>query len=282
MKKSITFLTLLVTVINLSAQTFSIKPYLRYHQSTSSQNEPDFFSVYIRRIPSSPFDMGYTIISSASQSKDFTLASGLEYGLSIDYTFPNQLGIEIGLGYFSSLSKQFEGVMAITNWDYHSIAVRPMFRYTVVKGKSVFIGKVGPTIHYVSASVSSENAEFRLFSSSEYYELGTCTFDNQLNWGYSVGLEYNYQLSKQWALAMELGIEQYKYTPNKATVKYGNHYLYNTKEKDEIFYVDKIVNEQSRPYATLYSNFPIKRLKETIFFNNIYFEIGIKYNLRKK
>jgi len=154
-----------------------------------------------------------------------------------------------------------------------------MFSYAVIKGKSVFIGKIGPTIHYVSASTNSTTS-----TNATTHKIATCTFTNQLSWGYSTGLEYNYQLSKQLALVAELGFEQYKYSPNRATVK-GEKGTDPAGKEYEILYVNEIVNE-----SVFYQNYPqwksipsqTKRLKEFILFNSIYFGIGIKYNLWEK
>jgi len=263
------------------AQRLDIKPYFLYHQTVSKQNEPVFYDDYTD-IPYNyyPF-LGYL---PSFVNSDFTLASGLEYGFAIDYTFRNNLGFELGLGYFNSLVDKKEtrltppmpmpvdGVttnFCTTDWNYHSIAMRPLFSYTVLIGKSAVIGKTGPTIHYVSATRN-------IFYMDE--KILTCTFANRLNWGYSTILEYDYQLSEQFSLAIELGFEQYKYTPNKATVEYGERFVHGG-EKDEILYVNKISYDLDR---SNYSQLPKERLKESILFNNIYFGIGIKYNLWKK
>ena len=250
------------------AQKLDIKPYILYHQSVSTYEEqPVFYENHVH-VPL-PVD-GFPKTSTSSYSKDFTLATGLEYGLAINYTFHNQLGIELGLGYFSSQSNSFVNKPGIapylTGWNYYSIAVRPLFSYVVMKGKSSFIGKIGPSIYYASAIMDA-------FLSYVDEPVSTCTFDNRLNWGYSIGLEYNYQFSKQFSLAIELGFEQYKYTPNKATVEQ----LVSGGKKYEIHYVNEIFSEPV-------SQYPLqeKRLKESILFNNIFWGIGIKYNLWKK
>ena len=244
---------MLAICVVCQAQRLDVKPYIIYHQSVSSQQEPVFFQF---SIPSYPSSSG--IIYSSAFRKDFTLATGREYGLAIDYTFHNQLGFELGLGYFSSISNPLDRGWLTIDWNYHSIAVRPLFSYAVTKGKSVFIGKVGPTVYLASATMNASFAH--------------CTFGNRLSWGFATGLEYNYQLSKKWGLAMELGVEQYKYTPARATVEYKEI----EKKNDEILYVNKMFRE---PMFDGYELSQKKRMKESILFNNIYFGIGIKYNL---
>ena len=256
------------------AQKLSIKPYFLYHQSVSKQIEPVFHNIYYPR-PAGTNRIEYIAIPAGSFSEDFTLANGLEYGLTMDYTFSNQLGFELGLGYFSGLSNSFEATThpffsCTTDWNYHSIAIRPLFSYAVMKGKSVFIGKTGPTVHYSSATKSAFIREDKW---------SVCSFANRLNWGYLIGLEYNYQLLKQLSLAIEFGYEQYKYTPHKAMVEYDPI----EREKDKIHYVNKVIREpeySKSPYLTSYSP-PLqnKRLKESILFNSIYFGIGLKFNL---
>ena len=258
------------------AQKLSIKPYFLYHHSVSSQEEPVFYDIYVPN--------GYYIpVPLRLLDDDFSLATGLEYGLAMAYTFRNQLGIELDFGYFSGLNStdkkirpkddnwwQSKPVHPYTiDWNYHSIAVRPLFSYAVVKRKSVFIGKIGPSIHYVSATMEA-------FLWDE--KLSTCTFADKLNWGYSTALEYNYQCSKQLSLAVEVGYEQYQYTPNKATVKYEEKYA-SVRKGEEILYVKEIVRE---PMAFQTPPLQNKRLKESILLNNIYFGIGVKYNLWKK
>ena len=277
MKQSciICFCLILIVCTVCQAQTINIKPYFIYHQSVSKQDEPVFYNIYL------PIDggTGFHYVNANSFSKGFTLATGLEYGFTIDYTFRNQLGFELGLGYFNSLVKIDEpsdlnplsrGFIYGSDWNYHSIAVRPLFSYTVVTGKSAFIGKIGPSVHYASATRNS-------FYMNE--KLSTCTFADRFNWGYSTGIEYNYPLLKQLSLAMELGFEQYRYTPDKATVEYEEKFAFERK-KDEICYVNKVVHEPTFAYHSL----PLqnKRIKESVLFNNLYFGIGIKYNLWKK
>lgn len=86
------------------AQTIGIKPYFRYHQPVSSQDEPVFYVMYLDTPPMA----GNNIFIPSSYNEDFTLAKGIEYGLTVNYTFRNQLGFELGLGYFSGLNKHFK------------------------------------------------------------------------------------------------------------------------------------------------------------------------------
>lgn len=247
------------------AQKISIKPYFIYHQSVLSQKEPVFHKVRLDY----PYHAA-TIISGSSFNDDFSLATGLEYGITADYTFRNNLGIGLMLGYFSGINNSFEGKSDVTtDWDYHSIAIRPLFSYSVVNGKSVFIGKAGPTFHYTSASVN-------VFSGNS--EISVCTFDNRLSWGYLIGLEYNYRLSEQFSLAAESGIEQYKYTPARATIEYGEL----SSGPDEMAYVKEIVGEPYYHPGPPYYWIQNKMLKKSVLISSIYFGIGVKYNLWKK
>jgi len=262
MRKSKIYSLCLVLIVCTvcQAQRLDIKPYILYHQSVSSQEPPAFYF------------MGFIVTTTPTAillNENFTLATGLEYGFTIDYTFHNQLGIELGLGYFSSTQSNLfkdKELKLTADWDYRSIAIRPLFSYAVITGKSTFIGKIGPTIHYTLATINGSYGKQKLPS---------CTFANKLNWGYLIGLEYNYQLSERLTLAAELGFEHYRYTPNKATVED------NGKKVKEIIYVNKIIQESivsQDPQSLLQE----KRLKGTVLFNSIYFGIGVKYKLWKK
>jgi hypothetical protein len=248
------------------AQELSIKPYFSYHQSVSTQQEPAFYHIEV------PSGMGNNrVFYATSASEDFTLATGLEYGLAIDYTLRNQLGFGLVLGYFSNIGGSFAPENALfetTHWSYSSVAVRPLFGYTVRNGKSTFIGKIGPVIHYSSATMS-------------FSTLSTCTFADKLNLGYLIGLEYNYQLFKHLSIVLELGYEQYKYTPSKATT--------NSFKNNEIIYLNEIITNEitDRPHNPTQNSIhnlfsQDKRLKESILFNNIHLGIGIKYNIWRK
>jgi len=282
--KTYIFCLMLIVCTVCQAQKLSIKPYLLYHQSISKQNEPVFYYLYLRS-----FYGDYSVFPASSLSKDFTLATGLEYGLAIDYTFRNQLGIELGMGYFSSIGSSFASKTepCTTEWDYHSIAVRPLFTYSVMKGKSIFTGKIGPTIHYTSVSMScfGRMGPFSLLPDFVDEKNSTGTFANRMNLGYLIAFEYNYHLSKRLSLAMELGFEQYRYTPHKATVEYEGRFAFGRKQEGEdiILYVDRMVDELV-PDISSYYYFPSenKMLKRSILFDSIYFGIGIKYNLWEK
>lgn len=268
------------------AQKLSIKPYVLYHQPMSKQYEPIFHDIYYRDYTKN-FPIDY-IGEASPSSKDFRIATGLEYGFTIDYTFRNHLGFELGLGYFNSQVNQekakelfqffsrksyslnnFEYYNSyLTDWNYHSIAIRPLFSYAVIAGKSAFIAKIGPVIHYASVSTNA-------FLGID--KVSSCRFANRLNWGYSTALEYNYRLSTHLSAALELGLEQYNYTPLRATVEYDEKVVPGGK-KDEIHYVNKIVNEPSSFFYPSQN----KSLKSSVSFNNVYFGIGIKYNLWEK
>jgi len=245
------------------AQTLSVRPYVNYHHSVSKQNEPVFHSLGNRVT----FPFGFRLIN-----ENFTLSSGFEYGVAVDYRFRNDLGVELGVGYFSSINSHFEHsqdtrISYKTDWNYNSIVVRPQFSYAVMSGKSAFIGKVGPIFHYSSA-------EFSTFVHNDWH-ISDCVFDSKWSFGYSVGLEYNYRLSERLHLAVNFGYEQYRFIPNKATV---DIFSLNSVTQYEIHYVNKIVGE---PYSLFNPN-QNDWLKESILFNNIHFGIGIKYNLWKK
>ena len=260
------------------AQELSIKPYFSYHQSVSSQQEPVFHNIY-----------SYGSTDATSFREDFTLATGLEYGLAIDYTLHNHLGFELVLGYFSNMAGSFSPTdgntrrFYTTNWEYSSIAIRPLFSYKVTNKKSSFIGKVGPVIHYSSATMRTSYIED--FSYMSVDSLSICTFTNKLSLGYNIGLEYNYQIFEHLSLSFELGYEQYKYTPSKATVKHKDIYRIPI-EDIEITYVNEVnIQETERFHETVREQNNLlqnKRLKESILFNNIYLAIGIKYNLWRK
>jgi hypothetical protein len=259
------FFALLFCLVS-KAQQLYIKPYAQYHQAISSQNEPAFFQRF------------------GTDVEDFTLSEGLKYGLTIGYTFKNSLGIEFSTDYFNT-HKIFEKTentywytepsgstpvvvshIKTTDWQYRTSTFRPLFTYTVGNKNSMFTGKIGPFIGFAEMT-------FNQF-----------TFDTKRNWGYSAGIEYDYHFSNRYSLALEFGIEQYKYTPKRAT-----GYEEGMENEIIINYVDKTnhkINDWyiDSPYDTTGSIPPViaDRFKESILFNSFYFGIGIKYNIYKK
>ena len=217
------------------------------------------------------------------------MSSGFEYGIAVDYRFRNGLGIELGVGYFSSINSSFDSPYAtnnslrnsrltigniqrsyeLTNWSYSSFIVRPLFSYAVTSGKSAFIGKVGPTFHYSMTKITVP-------SRIDNEILSSCTFANKWSLGYSVGFEYNYRLSERLHLAVNFGYEWHRYTPSKSTIRTIDWWDLDSFIRYEMRYVNKIVGEPSRnPNEN-------NMLKESILFNNIHFGIGIRYNLWKR
>jgi len=241
------------------AQTLSIRPYVNYHQSVSAQTEPRF----------SPFNH----LESAFRvgNENFTLSSGFEFGIAADYRFHSDWGVELGVGYFSSITNSYDLLLIIRgetthHWDYGSIVVRPLFSHVVTRGKSTFIGKVGPVAHYSFAKITQPLSVLGERPNNP----NILRFTNKWSLGYSLGLEYNYQLSERLHLAVNLGYEQYRYTPNRATIS-GSSGVWA-----EIRYVNEIVGEPHPPL-------PHKvMLKDAVLFNNVHFGIGVKYNLWKR
>ena len=289
-------LLLLVAPVT-QAQQLSVKPYLAYHHAVTSQAEPVFHLIPFH-IPSY-HSTGPYIYAASAHSEDFTLANGVECGLTVDYRFPSQLGVELGVGYFFSTKTYFEHnkqrrqilhmpVFSV-DWNYRSIAIRPMFSYAVVKGKSTFIGKAGPVIHIATATMNT-TLPYRGPISSDFNtsmlpgEKGSAgTFGTRANWGYALGLEYSYQLFQRLSFTVELGFEQYRYTPGKATVEYDDYYY--GRQTHNIIYVD----EYAPPANSLYGQEgryergeTYYKLKESVLFSSISFGMAVKYNLWKK
>jgi hypothetical protein len=218
---------------------------------------------------------GTILIPNTATDEDFSLSSGLKYGLTLGYTFKNNLGVELGVDYFNrhkefTIMKQSE---LTKDWSYQATTFRPAVTFTVDNKKSSFTGKAGP----ICVLTDAEQSHFR---SEEL--LSTCTFNKHLNWGYSAGIEYNYHFSPSFALSMELGLEQYNFTPKKSKVQYEAvddfHYdetgkLIIAKKVLEINYVNKV------DQAKVDGVFSDKRFKESILFNSLYFGIGIKYTI---
>ncbi|MDR1584099.1 MAG: porin family protein [Prevotellaceae bacterium] len=251
------FLMLMVAHIT-AAQGLYIKPYARCHQSISSQVEPVFYDVY-----STP------LIPLISNNKDFTLSSGIKYGAAIGYTFKKHFGFEIGIDYFNtntSFKPDAVFILNKTDWHYRSVNISPLFTFAVNNKKSTLIGKAGALIGITHMDMSSSIGE-------DFTVAGV--FDTKVNFGYTAGLEYNYQLSQHFSAAVEIGLEQYKYTPKTATFKVHDNagQVYG---EIEIEYVkDKTIEEDPPSHKKI-------RFEETISFNSLYFGIGIKYNLFKK
>jgi hypothetical protein len=236
-----------------------VKPYARYHQSISPQEEPDFYSTRVNEEnPPRIF------------IDDFILASGLKYGLTVGYTFKNNLGVELSADYFNRHADYFyhDNIFSPPTstfshgyvWNYKTITFRPTLTFTVNRRKTSLTGKAGPLL----ALADAEQSDHWIVNGNDH-KGSICTFDKNLNLGYNVGFEYNYHLSKSLAVAVELGLEQYNYTPEKSKVQYDDN------KQVEIEYTNKItkVNLMTKQV----------RFKESILFNSLYFGIGIKYTI---
>jgi hypothetical protein len=272
-KKILLMLLILQLCCVLTAQSFYVKPYIRCHQSISTQTEPDFYFVLFD-LPVSP---GLHITSGTnSVSEDFTIASGLKPGFAVGYTFKNNLGVELGVNYFNK-QKVFTGIdkpILTSDWTYQATTFSPAFTFTIDNKKSSFTGKAGLVLALTNAKQSTSDKNFKY---------ADCTFNTNMNLGFTAGIEYDYQLSKSFALATELGLEAYNYTPKKSKVQYENVYDYSFDESGrpisskkilEIKYANKITNEKTDDFR-----FSSARFKKTIFFNSLYFGIGIKYTI---
>jgi hypothetical protein len=211
---------------------------------------------------------------SIKANENFTLASGIKYGIAMGYTFKKNFGFEIGMDYFN-VNKWFNIYDKKTknDWHYQSINIYPLFTFAVENKKSTFIGKAGAII-----GVAKMNKSFIYIDENKNEDVWYIgDFDTKLNLGYTVGWEYNYRILKYLSLSAEMGIECYKYTPNKATVQRPELNYYNQK----IEYVKNYTGKYSPSYYYDDDYYPKKdlRFQESILFNSIYFGIGIKYNI---
>jgi hypothetical protein len=273
LRKMSIFLFILLSGVVCKAQKIDVKPYIQYHQSITSQNEPVFYDLEWR----------YSRFTHSLVNENFTIANGLKYGIAINCTFENNLGFEISADYFNTNKTFNDEVIGWTefplslvpgflprlktSWDYRTIAIRPRFTFALDNKKSTFIGKFGPSIGLSMLTLTD--------SDDDKIKFTTCTFNRKSNWGYSAGFEYNYSLSKRLSLAVELGIEHYRYTPEHSTLKYER--TESIVRTVEIDYVD-----QSNGKNDYSANRHIKGLKQSILFNSIYLGIGIKYNIVQK
>jgi hypothetical protein len=238
-----------------AAQHLHVKPYARYHQSVSSQNEPVFAVIPLTIRSGGTLDVFVT-----SLDKNFTLSSGIQYGLAVGYTFGKNLGIEIGANYFNT-NKSF-GDRDKIDWHYQSVNITPSFTFAFEHKKSMFIGKAGVLIGIARMDL--------------YYPLRvgfgiSGDFDTKINWGYTAGIEYDYLLSRHFSVTVEIGLEHYKYTPKKATFISHNDVAQVYKEFEIEYMKEETTEDIASPKQ--------KRLEESVLFNSIYFGIGIKYKL---
>jgi hypothetical protein len=75
--------------------------------------------------------------------EDFSLSSGLKYGLTLGYTFKNNLGVELGVDYFNR-HKEFtiEKTSRLTkDWSYKATTFRPVVTFTVDNKEILFYGQ---------------------------------------------------------------------------------------------------------------------------------------------
>ncbi|MDR3350075.1 MAG: porin family protein [Prevotellaceae bacterium] len=250
----------------VTAQNLYLKPYVRNHRSISSQNEPIFFYTYM------PYSFGRAeTVLVTLYNEQFTLSNRIGYGFTAGYTFRNHIGFEIGFDYFNT-KKSFKSDYRIAdayriNWHYRGVNIYPLFTFSVDNKRSTFTGKAGVLIGIARLKESYFVAKTILSS---------CAFGTKINFGFTAGLEYSYQLLPQLSLVAEIGMEQYKYTPKTATVQMYRYFDGEVEYEMEIEYVKEKTMKEPIP-----SNKDIRH-EESILFNSIYFGLGIKYNLFKK
>lgn len=281
-KASILLLFLVSLVLATKAQGFYIKINPRYHIPNAKQKSPEYFSPGITLGP------GYLTTVITSSINKFSIANGFSLGGILGYRINEFIGVELGLDYFKSNSTFDPGINSLwwvgSRWKFWSVNSMPTFVFGKAYTNSALYAKVGPIIGLSSLTKTILDGNGDPMIS---YKL-----KNNLSYGYKVGFEYNYGLNKSLSLSVEIGIENYSYTPKKAELEDANGYDMEMlpERNKKIEYVSEIKNEEIgrsyyQGYGIMYNpDEPTKRLKETLKMNSAYIGIGLifKFNSREK
>ncbi len=270
--KHLLHIVLLLVCASASAQKCYIKPSIRYNGTLALQPSPVFFQLTI------PVGRGnYFYIYPTG---NISLAKGGQYGLSVGKEVYKGLGLELSVAYFSNSYTHSNDIASrnstgnvqqlITDWHFKSVNLYPTIFLNKDYGKSNYIGKFSTVVGY-SCLLNSETY-------SNYSE--TYTLKPRISLGYAFGFEYNYQISKQFSLVGECGIETYTYTPRKGNLKSiisrGESVSLDNidTQKKEIDYVSEIKDYENT------QDKPLQRFKESIVINQYFMSLGCKINLK--
>ena len=263
---------------------FYVKPYVRYHQSVSTQSAPQYFTL---TFPVPYGSNGANSNEVSTQINKFSLADGMKYGASAGYQFNNIIGLEAGIDYFKTNKKVMADIVhnggtTMTQWEYQSVQASPVFTFRKNNQRSSLAGKAGIVIGVASLQNTATS-----YNTSETYQLNT-----NFSFGYTVGIEYDLALNHYLSVAIEGGLEHSSYSPKKAkliAIEGVNQYsLQDQSERlKEINYVNQIKNIPVTfdSYSNTYvydENQPEQRIKQAIKLSSVYLGIGIKYNFYKK
>lgn len=272
---------ILIVLLPLSITTYGIeiyfKPYVRYQIPFLTQDAPIYFNIPIY----SPGDLRLSNPIS-SEIENFSLAKGFKYGGTLGYAFNDVLGLELSGDYFTT-NKTFVSYNSyqngIINWNLNTFNISPVFTFSKNYNKSIVIGKIG-----LIAGITNLDKSIRTDETTPL----SYKFDKNIDLGYSISLEYNYKLSKKFAVVAECGMENTYFTPKKAELtKYFNTDLpldFYSPYVKTILYKNDITNQQTSEYygGTIIlpdQNAPQIRIKETLMMNSIFFGISLKYNI---
>ena len=260
----------------LIAQDFYFTPRVRYHTSLSSRNAPGYF--------------GFTEAQNI-RITDFSLATGMKYGIAVGYRLNDIFSIELGYDYFDS-SKDVasigkpsgEGIprppLGIpadgfdihepeARWQFKSSNFAPIITMSKTFGRSVFTAKAGVIVGIGQLKYTTPE-DF-------YHPWDEWILSRELCLGYTMGFEYSLRIISGLSLIAECGVENSSYTPNEAIISKAGEYSIPF-EKRTVYSRQKIYKNKISNYP-IDSNQPEARIKETMHFSSLYLGIGVRYSL---
>jgi hypothetical protein len=282
MKKVYLLLLFLIGYSGFSkGQEFYVKINSRYHLPVTTQKAPEYFAPLLSVAGQS----GYSSFKVYTEINNFSLASGFSYGSTFGYKLNECLRVEIAFDYFRNNKTVGIANYSLpvpnlsTDWKFRTLNSVPTFVFGKSFAKSAFSAKLGAIIGLSSLEKTTLCSVFK-----ESYKL-----KREISIGYMFGFEYNYTLNSRWLLSAEAGVENYFYTPRKASlIEDTFDTFYNntpTKNIAEIEYSKEIINQYGvKDYSSGEPssrwNESTKRLTETLKMNSAFIGIGFIYTMQ--
>jgi hypothetical protein len=246
-------------------QSFYIKAGGGYSVPIIKQTSPDYFSIESLD-PLITHNINFI-------NRHFSVADGFRIQGVIGYELNNFVSLELGVSYFANTKKEFEGYPIFadhgkTSWNYKNYSFVP----ALIIGQT--FNKSSINIRFFTG-VGFSDLNISALASNIF--LNKYSFDKSISYSYGYGIEYSYKLSSKIHLYAGLGINNTFFSPKHAELVSSAFSLENLSvHQKEIDYVKEINDLYVEDI-----NKPETRIQETLKLNSLYFEIGLKYTLKK-
>lgn len=207
------------------------------------------------------------------------IGNGVKFGSSVGFLIFKNINFEFGLYYFRGFNtkiSQYERIDTAYYLYYDMNNIRttlanPSFCYNseinnklssyLKFGFLIGIGRLNKFMYYNDTKYNTEH---------KYYHVN---YGNYFI-GFNTGVGFQYNLNNKTAIFSEIELNSLSYTPL---------YYYVSKTINNGVVYDRVLSTQEYVNEASYSgkNYNNKLLKRTIKFNNISFNVGVKYNLQE-